>query len=246
MRKLVAALACRISGSRLYGKPLQNLDVDGDVSILDHLVRLIRTFQCIDAVTLGIAKGHENSPFVEFAESRGIEYITGDENDVLERLIACGTKAQATDVFRVTTESPFVYYDMVDDAWQRHVEGGNDVTTVDGLPEGSHFEIYTLDALVTSHEHGDVRHRSEFCSLYVREHRDDFQVEVMPVPAEVARLDLRLTVDNPEDLVLCRRVYAHLKEKAPRLPLRDIVRFLDSQPELQRLVARYVVSERIW
>ena len=28
MRKLVAALACRNKGSRLYGKPLQNLDID--------------------------------------------------------------------------------------------------------------------------------------------------------------------------------------------------------------------------
>ena len=31
MRKLVAALACRINGSRLYGKPLQNLDIEKDI-----------------------------------------------------------------------------------------------------------------------------------------------------------------------------------------------------------------------
>ena len=36
-RRLVAALACRNSGSRLFGKPLQNLDVECNYSILDNL-----------------------------------------------------------------------------------------------------------------------------------------------------------------------------------------------------------------
>ena len=82
--------------------------------------------------------------------------------------------------------------------------------------------------------------------MYVREHLDDFRVEVLPIPPSLERLDLRLTVDYPEDLVLCRRVYAHLKRKAPRLPIGDIIAFIDSHPELQALVAPYVVGQRLW
>ena len=246
MRRLVAALACRVQGSRLYGKPLQNLDVEEGITILDHMVSLIQTLPSVQAIVLGVAEGTANMPFIDLAQRRGIDHIVGDEKDVLQRLIQCGRKAQGTDVFRVTTESPFPYYDVVDEAWERHLEAGNDVTTIDGVPEGCHFEIYALEALEKSHELGDARHRSEYCSLYVREHRSDFKVEVLPIPPQLERLDLRLTVDNPEDLVLCRRVYAHLKHKAPRLPLAEIIEFVDSHPELQALVAPFVVGQRIW
>jgi spore coat polysaccharide biosynthesis protein SpsF len=246
MRQLVAALACRVQGSRLYGKPLQNLDLESGVTILDHIISLIQTIPSIQAIVLGISEGSENSPFIDISQRRGIDYIVGDEKDVLHRLIMCGRKGKGTDVFRVTTESPFFYYELVDAAWKRHLEAGNDVTTVDGLPEGSNFEIYTMKALETSHELGESRHRSEYCSLYVREHRSDFIVDVLPIPARLERLDLRFTVDYPEDLVLCRHVYAHLKQKAPRLPLDEIIEFVDDHPDLQVLVTPYVAGEKVW
>ncbi len=246
MRRLSAALACRMQGSRLYGKPLQNLDTEQGVTILDHMVDLIQTIPSIHSIVLGISEGTANLVFVDFAQKRGLDYIVGDEKDVLQRLIQCGHKAQATDIFRMTTESPFFYYDIIDEAWEQHVKNDNDVTTIDGLPEGSHFEIYTLEALERSHELGDERHRSELCSLYVREHYDDFKIEVLSIPPQLERLDLRLTVDYPEDLVLCRRVYTHLRHKAPRLPLGEIIEFIDSHPELQALVTPYVEPVRLW
>lgn len=246
MRRLVAALACRSEGSRLYGKPLQNLDIERGITILDHMVELIRTIPVIERIVLGVSEGSANLPYIEYAIKKRIGHIIGSEKDVLHRLILCALEGKGTDVFRVTTESPFFYFEQVEDAWKRHIEADNDVTTIDGLPEGCHFEIYTLDALKNSHNSGDERHRSEFCSLYIREHRNEFKVEVLPIPKEVERLDLRLTVDYPEDLVLCRAVYNHLRHTAPRVPIAEIVMFLDSRSELAELVKGYVTSERIW
>lgn len=246
MRRLIAALACRVQGSRLYGKPLQNLAIAPQVSILDHLIGLIQTLPAIEKIVLGIASGSANQPFVEIADRGSLDYIIGDQQDVLQRLIQCGHKGQATDIFRITTESPFFYYELVPLAWERHLEAGNDVTTVDGLPEGAHFEIYTLASLEASHALGQAQHRSEYCSLYIREHRQDFQVEVLAIPPELARPDLRLTVDYPEDLVLCRQIYQHLQDLAPQIPLKEIIAFLDHHPELQALVEPYVSGERLW
>ncbi len=246
MRRLVAAFACRIAGSRLYGKPLQLLDVQRGVSVLDHMIALARTEPAIEAVVLGIADGVANSAFAEVADRHGIASIRGSERDVLDRLILCAQAAQGSDVFRVTTESPFYYFEMIDQVWRRHVEHQNDVTVIDGLPEGSHFEIYRLDALQRSHDRGDDRHRSELCSLYVREHRDEFKVEVVDVPTAVQRMDLRLTIDYPEDLVLCRRVYEHFQPVAPRIPVAGIIEFLDNKPELRALVEPYVAPARLF
>jgi spore coat polysaccharide biosynthesis protein SpsF len=135
---------------------------------------------------------------------------------------------------------------MVDVAWKRHLEMGNDVTTTEGLPDGCDFEIYRIESLEMSHSLGDARHRSEYCSLYIREHRDDFIIEVLPIPSDLERNDLRLTVDNPEDLILCRRVYASLKHKAPRIPIAEIIKLIDDKPEMMELVDQYVENTRIW
>lgn len=247
MRHLVATLACRVQGSRLYGKPLQNLDIENGVTILDHIVDLCLTIPEIKSIVLGVAEGNANIPFIDYAKKKKIDYICGSEKDVLARLIQCVEKVNGTDAFRVTTESPFPYFEMVGKAYEEHINNLNDVTAIDGLPEGCHFEIYSLDALRKSHKLGDDRHRSEFCSLYIRENLDEFKIQILPVPSAVERLkDIRLTVDHPEDLVVCRNVYMSLKDYAPRISLLRIINYLDQHPDLSHLVAPFIVPERLW
>ena len=243
MSKLVAALACRAGGSRLYGKPLQYLDIEKNLTVIEYMIRCL-TGPPIDEIVLGVSEGPENEPFHDIARRCGLKSIRGDQIDVLMRLIQCGEAADGTDVFRVTTESPFTYFEPIGEAWKIHCAKDNDVTNVAGLPDGSGFEILKLDALRRCHERGDHRHRSELATLYVKEHRDEFQLEVIDAPPEVNRLDLRLTIDYPEDLVLCRRIYHEFRDLAPRIPLARIVAFIDKHPELNALVQPYVVGER--
>jgi spore coat polysaccharide biosynthesis protein SpsF len=244
VRTLVAALACRAGGSRLYGKPLHNLDIERRLTVLEYQIEFLRTQPEISNVVLGVAEGAENEPFHAIARKHGLTSIRGDEVDVLMRLIQCGEAGGGTDVFRITTESPFIYFEPIPEAWRRHVAHENDVTSVAGVPDGPGFEMITLDTLRRSHRLGDSHHRSELVTLYVREHQDDFRVEALEAPAEVSRMDIRLTIDYPEDLVVCRRIYERFKALAPRIPLAHIVEHWDATPELAALVKPYVAWER--
>lgn len=239
MRKLVATLACRNNGSRLYGKPLHNLDIEKKVTVLDHLLTLLKQVKEIDEIVLGISVGVENDIFMDVAKKHNISYIRGDETDVLGRLILCGNKANATDVFRVTTESPFTYFEKIEEAWKIHVEEDNDATFVDNVPDACGFEIMKLEALKKSHKDGEDLHRSELCSKYIRDNKDKFKIKILDVPEEFKRFDIRLTVDYPEDLIVCRAVYEALKDKAPLIPLKDIISFLDTRKDLLKLTAPF-------
>ena len=246
MRKLIATYACRNQGSRLYAKPMQNLDIEEGITILEYLINLTKTVKSIDQIVLGVSEGIMNDVFLDVAEAHQIGAIRGDERDVLQRLIQCVEHSEGTDAFRITTESPFFHYEMIDDAWQQHVANENDVTVIDGLPDGCNFEIFTLEALKRSHENGEDKHRSEMCSLYIRENRNEFKCEVLPVAKHFDRLDLRLTVDYPEDLILCRSVYHHFKHLAPRIPVDGIIEYIDKSPELKEIVSAFSGSERLW
>ena len=144
MRKMVAVLACRNNGSRLYGKPMQNLDITTGVTILDNIIACLRSFDVIEDIVLGISEGSENHDFIDYAKINDLDFIIGDENDVLSRLVQCGVRTGATDIFRVTSESPFVYYNLIEDAWKWHVVNQNDATLLDGIIDGCGFEILII------------------------------------------------------------------------------------------------------
>lgn len=238
-RRLVAALACRNQGSRLYGKPVQNLDVKQGVRIIDNILDCLQTLECVSETVLGIAEGVENEIFKNIAAVRGLRYIVGDQIDVLSRLIQCGRLADATDIFRVTSESPYLYFEPVEEMWRIHQAEQADATFMDDIIDGCGFEFISLKALEVSHAKGIEKHRSELCTLYIREHTKSFKVVRGDPPAELVRRDLRLTVDNPEDLAVCRAVYSAFKHHAPRMPVTEIVKFLDSNEELKDMVAQY-------
>jgi spore coat polysaccharide biosynthesis protein SpsF len=239
-RKLIAALACRNQGTRLYGKPLQNLDIENRITVLKYMVDWIKTIPVIDDIVLGIAEGVDNLSFIEFCKQWKVSYIIGDEEDVLKRLIQCGEYSQGSDIFRVTTESPFIYFEAIDKAWEEHIIKGYDISCLDMVPDGCGFEIIKLDALKHSHLNGDDRHRSELCSLYIRENKSKFKIRYIDFPQNLRRTDLRLTIDFPEDLVLCRAVYNKFKDRAPKIPVEEVIIYLDENPHLKSLVDPFV------
>lgn len=243
-RRLVAALACRNNGTRLYGKPMQMLT--NEVTILDQIIHAIKCFPVIDEIVLGISEGAANTPFVDAAHAHQVAYIYGDPEDVLMRLIQCGRMGRATDVFRVTTECPWFSYELLEPIWKQHVANGNDITVCDRLPEGLHFEIYTLEALERSHKMGKAADRSEHCSNYARKHPKEFKIKVVLPPKELQRMDMRVTVDYPEDLILSREIAKACRNSMPLVSVAEIIRFLDSRPDLKQLVASFVVPKPLW
>ena len=99
-RKLAAVLACRNNGKRLFGKPLQALDIETNWSILDQIIFTLKNIKIIDEIVLAISFGIENKCFIEYAKKNSLKYVEGDEIDVLQRLNKGLNNVGATDLFR--------------------------------------------------------------------------------------------------------------------------------------------------
>lgn len=240
MRKLVACLACRNQGTRLYGKPMQNLDIKKRLTILDYMINSIKTYECVSEIVLGVSNGDDNIIYESVAKKHNIKSIFGSEEDVLDRIIKCCDLVNGTDIFRLTTESPFTYFEALDDAWDLHLSKNLDLTAIENLPDGSGFEMIKLSAYKKSWNDGENRHRSELCSLYIRENKDKFKIEQLSIPKEIQRTDIRLTVDYPDDLVFCRFIYDRFKSYSPRIPLSEIIKYIDKNPKMKELVDPFV------
>jgi N,N'-diacetyllegionaminate synthase len=231
-RRLVATLACRAGSSRLYGKPLHRI---GTLTILEYLVARIRSIPRVDDIVLAISEGRENDVFLDVARSLGLDHVIGDEHDVQGRLIQAGERAGADLLLRATTESPFLYTDNVEEMVARHEAEAADLTVCEGLPDGAYCEIITLAALKDAHERGERRHRSELCTLYMSEHPERYRILKLMAPERVRRTDVRLTVDYPEDLIVCRAVAEALGADGPLFSLEAIITYLDEHPQLKAM-----------
>lgn len=238
-KKLVAVLACRNTGSRLYGKPLQNLDIRKNYTVLDNLINCLKTYNFIEDICLAVSAGDANKIFIKYAKLKKLKYVIGDEIDVLSRLIKSGKHCKATDILRVSSESPFLFFEKLHSSWLLHKKNNNDLTALDNVVDGIGFEIVSLASLKFSHKNGKKKHRSELCTLFIRENLSSFKCEKVNVRQLFDRKDLRLTVDNPEDLILCREIYNKFKNKSPKIKILDIINFLDKNKNLISLTKKY-------
>ena len=148
-------------------------------------------------------------------------------------------KTKATDILRITSESPFPYFQLINKFWSEHLNNSADATFLDNIIDGCGFEILSMNALIKSHKKGKKNHL-EHCSLYIRENFKKFKVLKFLSPKKFNRKDIRLTVDYPEDLAVCRKIYSKLKKQAPLFKLESIVNFLDNNLELKKMFKPYL------
>lgn len=236
MEKVVCTLACRVQSTRLYSKPLQLIDIDNKISILDYLISQLQSVPSINQIVLAISEGDENKIFERIAKNKNLDYIIGDEQDVLCRLIDAGKKGNADIIFRVTSECPFLYLEGIELALKKHIENKADLTVIEGLPEGAYFELINLSALEKSHQEGENRHRSELCTLYINEHPEKFNIQKIVLDdLKMRRPDIRVTVDYPEDLIVARELYKALKKENKFISIKEIIDYLDSHQSLKKV-----------
>lgn len=246
--KVVATLACRVQSTRLYAKPLQFIDIEKKISILEYLVDFFQTYKAIDEIVLAISEGEENLPFIRLAERKGLSYIIGSQEDVQERLIMAAEKAKGDIVYRVTTECPFIYMETFNEVLTKHCENKASLTRIEGLPKGAFYELISLKDLERAHDEGERRHRSELCTLYMLENQDKFRIQMLePDKKELIRPDIRITVDYPEDLIVVREVYKALKREGKFVSVPDTIKYLDDHPTLNKINSWIEAgTERTW
>ena len=234
--KVIATLACRAKSKRLYAKPLQLIDIENEISILEYLVGFLKTCRGIDEIVLAISEGVENKPFEALAGKMNVRYVVGPEVDVQQRLIMAAELGKGDILYRVTTECPFIYMDTFEQTLEKHLKNKAALTVIENLPEGTYYEIINLKDIQAAHDQGEERHRSELCTLYMFENPDKFFMQrLRPEEPKLQRPDIRLTVDYPEDLIVVREVYTALKEPGKYIAVQNIIDFLDAHPKIKEM-----------
>ncbi len=235
--RVVGVVSARMASTRCPGKALVPL---AGRALLRVLLERIASVPVLDSVALATSRLPENRPLVEIARALGIPSFEGDEEDVLKRHVECARAMKADHVVRITGDNPLTDLETVERLVELHLEGGGaDYTYVpgDGLLMGILSEVISLRALELSWAQGDARHRSELVTLYIKEHPDQFKIRLGELPSGLYRPEYRLTVDEPEDVLLVQALFERLTRPGHVVTAREALDLLDREPALAQINA---------
>ena len=229
--RLVAVVQARLGSERLPGKVLMPL---GERSIVAHLIRALQSVQDLDDVVLAVP--HGEYPLVSAGHALGVEVIEGAERDVLARYALATSRTEADAVVRVTADCPLLDPDLVSLAVTDYRREPCDYLTLAGYPRGTgDVEVASADAIWWAHRDAEDPFEREHVMPHLARRPELYRCRVLPAPAPRHRPDLRVCVDQQEDLDLVRGLVA--LAGPPPLPVELVVSILDDHPELVALNA---------
>ena len=236
MTTAIAGIQARMGSSRLPGKSLADL---AGKPMLQRVAERALAAKGLSSVVVLTTTGPHDDAIASFCGEVGLECRRGSETDVLSRYLALVDEFDADYLVRITGDCPLISPDHIDFQVQALRETDCDFTC---LPPGVRSTVLegqgamSVRALRRAGGSDDPRDREHVGSFYFNEHVDEFRHVELSCAPELLRTDLRITVDQAEDLELLRAVFHHFAPADDSLAsLAEVLSWLDSEPSLARL-----------
>ena len=230
---IIVIIQARMGSSRLPGKilkPLANTDV------LSYDIARCREIKGVSKVIVATSQLPQDDAIAVWCQKHDVAYYRGSEEDVLERYIQCAKMYKPDYVMRVTSDCPFVDYEMASEIVTLMERERKDIVLIDGqLPRGLAVELISYEALLRIHEVGQEPRHREHVTYYAYEFKEEFESVTYIVPENRNAPELRITLDTEEDYTLIQAVADHFNN--PLVSSADVIQYLKDTPEVATINA---------
>lgn len=222
-----------MGSSRLPGKILKPLH---DVDVLTYDVARCRAIEGISEVIVATSLLPQDDAIAEWCVEQHVACFRGSEDDVLDRYVQCAKIYKPDYVMRVTSDCPFVDFEMASEMVRLMKQERKDVMFLEGeLPRGLAVEIISYEALLHIHEIGQESRHREHVTYYAYEFHEDFTTVTYKVPKNRQAPELRITLDTKEDYELMKAVADHFQQ--PLVSSVDVIQYLKANPKIAKINA---------
>ncbi len=208
--KTLCIVQARMASSRLPGKVLEDL---GGISVIDLLLKRASSSKTIDELVVATSTNPSDDQLVLHLNNLGVKHFRGSEYDVLKRFLECAdTFTDLSAVVRVTADCPFIDPSIVDLVVESFVRENLDYCSnrlpppyTRTYPVGLDVEVFTYQALVAAEKRANAPYEREHVTPFIYDPKNGFNLKVLSLDEDLS--DIRLTIDEPEDLEFCQAVY---------------------------------------
>lgn len=230
-------IQARTGSKRLPRKVLAEL---AGRTVLEYVIRRCQQSTNSSEVIVATSTLPGDNGVTDLAALLGIPVYRGNENDVLLRYIEAARRFDATVLIRITADCPLIDPVIIDRVVDIYRQTPTDYVLIQGYPNGvGAAELLTLPALERSlaETRPDETYYREHVMTYIVDHPEKFSLHIEDAPTEFWKPEIHLSVDEPDDLAIVRRICEYF---APRLDFHtgEIIEFLADHPDLELLSKR--------
>jgi len=235
-KRIGVIIQARMGSTRFYGKVLEELDEDEKV--LDILIERLKLSKLINKIIIATTPDERNSAIIDVAKEHNVFYFIGSEENVLKRYYLASKKHNLKIIIRVTSDCPFIDPFVIDDMIKFYLENSyhciRNVDNKTNFSRGFEVEIFSFEILEQIYEMATTKKEKEHVTHFIYTHPENFKVYSFNLESLPNYEDLRLTIDEFEDLELCRNVYKRLKSKGKGIDFSvfDIYEIIEKNPSL--------------
>lgn len=227
--KIGVLITARLKSSRLRQKIL--LDLNGK-SILDRVIERAKSLAGIDGVVLCTSTNPQDSILFQNALNNRIEFYTGSEEDVLDRLLSAAVYYGYDAFVSITADNPLfsVYYSQVAVDWYK--QSKLDFIFTKGIPIGCASYLIDVKALKVAIYMKNENY-TEIWGPFVNR-SDFFSIGELVINNSPFDEQYRLTCDYTEDYHLLRKIYSFFPPDA--IPtLHQVIDILVENPDIIKI-----------
>lgn len=231
--KTIVIIQARMGSTRLSGKVLKPL---GDSDVLTYVTKRCLQINGVQEVIVATTSSSQDDAIATWCIEHNIKCFRGSEHDVLSRFVDCAKEYEPDYVMRVTSDCPFLDFEMATEMIALMENERKDVVLLDGeLPRGLAVELISHASLLKINEIGlEQRHR-EHVTYYAYEFENQFEGITYKVPENRRAPELRITLDTEPDYELIRAVAEHFDDLL--VSSVDVIDYLKHTPEVAKLNA---------
>jgi len=239
-------LQARMGSSRLPGKVLK--EINGMTSI-EFQINRIKKAKNINKIILATTTESVDDPIEKLCQKHDILFFRGSEQDVLARYYDCAKAHELSSIVRLTADCPLVDPSVIDLVITSYLEKNVDYCSntvppeTSKWPDGSDVEVFSFEILELAYKNASEEADREHVTFYFwKKNFDKFNTYQLPNHKNWA--NYRFTVDHPEDYDAVRLIVDQFyQNNQPNFDTRDIINFLDSQPEIKALNNKFSFGE---
>lgn len=234
--KIGAIVQARTSSTRLPEKVLKNLPFDGNITVLEQVIKRLKRSKMVDEIIIATTTDENDEKIVNIAKKENILWFKGSKDNVLERYYLAAEENDLDIVVRITSDCPCVDPDIVDMLVEHHINSNSDYTSntlTRTFPVGLDVEVISFNALKKCYDNAESDLETEHVTMYVHNNLDSFKTENVKALDESYGPQIRITLDTEEDYALLCAVFDYIYKKDNFFKSEDVINLFKDKPWLQ-------------
>jgi spore coat polysaccharide biosynthesis protein SpsF (cytidylyltransferase family) len=211
--KTIVITQARTGSTRLPNKVLLKID---QKSLLQIHIDRIKKAKSIDEIYIATTENENDIPIVILAKQLGVKLYRGSEEDVLDRFYKTAKLALPDYIVRLTSDCPLIDGTLIDEVVKKAQANNFDYyanVMEERYPDGQDIEVFKFSALEKAWREASLKSEREHVTSYIR-NNSSYKGGVLFTSGNHG-LDenynqVRLTVDEPEDVEVIKRIIGAL------------------------------------